>query len=104
MLIGASVTPTVRIPNAVIQSEFRKWIREDFRSRMTQDLYGSSVTLVHTMADDKFPEFAKTFGELILTMIPNASSAGSRRYTKNTSAYFFSVAHTIKVCGPPGWR
>jgi hypothetical protein len=110
MLIGAqfpssrvdSATATVRIPNAEIQSEFRKWIQEDFRGRMTQDLYGSSVALFHTMVDGKFSEFAKTFGEFVLTMIPQRIFGSVETvYQEYLYAYFSSAADAIMV--KPTW-
>ena len=93
---------SVRIPNFEVQSEFRRWIREDFNRRITPELSNSSITLFNLMANGSFAEFSESFRELFLTQVPQRILGSVETvYQDYFYAYLSSAAHAIEV--KPKW-
>jgi len=83
----------VCIPNAEIKSQFRRWIKQDFGSRMTEDLSGLSVNLFRVMTDGNFKEFATHFGRFLLESVPRRIFGSVEMvYQDYLFAYFSSAA------------
>jgi len=92
----------VWIPNSEVNSEFRRWIQDDFAHRMTPELSGFSANLFGLMTTGKFAGFAEAFGEFVLTQVPQRLFGGPEEvYQQYLYAYFQSASRAIDVT--PGW-
>jgi len=98
--VGASTL--VRIPNAEINSEFRGWIHEDFRHRMTPELFETSIGQFNLLVNGQFAEFAESFGSFFFKDAPARIFGGHESaYQEYVYAYFSSAAHALKI--RPKW-
>ena len=93
----------VCIPNAEIRSQFRRWIKRDFSSRMTEDLSGPSVNLFRVMTDGNFKEFAIHFGRFLLESVPQRIFGSVEMvYQDYLFAYFSSATEARAI--QPKWN
>jgi len=93
-------TVSVCIPNAEIESQFRGWIKQDFGSRMTEDLSGPSVNLFRVMTDGNFKEFATLFGRFLLESVPQRIFGSVEMVYQDYLLAFFSSAAEARAIEP----
>jgi hypothetical protein len=98
--ISLDASASVRIPNAEVHSEFRGWIQEDFRRRMTPELSETSIGQFNLLVNGHFAEFAESFGSFFFGEAPACIFGGRESaYQEYVYAYFSSAALKVR----PKW-